>query len=422
MKKYIIFLLFLTTVLASCNDLLNIDPVDAISDQIAIKDRSGLEKALTGTYNSLHSVGLYGRYQVIAGDLAADNLDWTGTTQDFGQMLSKPVPSDNSIIDAMWSAAYDGINRANNIIEALPGITGLNKADADQFMGEALFLRSLNYFNLTNYFGDIPFRLKPTLDLSEIDLEKTSRIQILEQITNDLRDASKWMSNAKAAGHANNTSAEALLAKVYLTQFHLTGNKVFADSAVAVSGRVLQSNEEPLFEVVFDLQNFNRLAQYFYSRTYAGRYEIAPSTDLINSYEPGDSRLDASIAYDDKNKPYCIKYDDVAGGADNVAVIRRAEMFLLRAEALAYTGGNLAAILSDINSVRRNAGLPDITSGTYADLKLAVERERRHEFAFEGHRWLDLVRTNRAVEVLGIEAKDMLFPIPLFEIQTNKKL
>ncbi len=421
MKFYISLFIFVIG-LASCNNILDVYPVDAISDQIAIKDRSGLDKALTGSYNALHSVGLYGRYQVIAGDLAADNLIWTGTTQDFGQMLIKPIPSDNSIIDAMWSGAYDGINRANNIIYALPSISDLTETEANQFLGEALFLRSLLYFNLTSYFGDIPFRLLPTLDLSNIDLESSPRALILEQITDDLHDAAKLMSGQKAPGHANDLSAQALLAKVYLTRYHMTGNRIFADSSAIISGRVIDDGTNPIFEVVFDLQNFNRLAQYFYSRSFAGRYEIAPSTELINSFETGDLRLGSSIAYDDKNKPYCIKYNDVAGGADNVQVIRIEEMYLLRAEARAYTDGNIADIQADINYIRNKAGLANTSASNHTDLKIVIENERRHEFAFEGHRWLDLVRTNRATQVLGISSDHLFFPIPIFELQTNKKL
>jgi hypothetical protein len=45
--------------------------------------------------------------------------------------------------------------------------------------------------------------------------------------------------------------------------------------------------------------------------------------------------------------------------------------------------------------------------------------ECRHEFAFEGHRWSDLVRTKTAAAVLGIDEKYTLFPIPLAEMQTN---
>jgi len=55
-------------------------------------------------------------------------------------------------------------------------------------------------------------------------------------------------------------------------------------------------------------------------------------------------------------------------------------------------------------------------------LKFAIENERRYEFAFEGQRWQDLVRTKRAVPLLGISQEATLFPIPLSEMQTNKKM
>lgn len=422
MKKNILIVILFSVAIISCNSILDVNPVDAISDEIAIKDRSGVEKALTGSYNALQSTGLYGRYQVIAGDLAADNLIWTGTTQDFGQMINKPIPADNSIIDAMWAGAYDGINRVNNIIGKLPEISGINKADLDQFMGEALFLRSMLYFNLANYFGNVPLRLKPTLDLSNIDMAATSKLLILKQCIDDLKTASKLMSTTQVPGHANKFSAEALISKVYLSDFHLSGNKTSADSSAAIATRMINTGRNMFFEVVFDIQNYNRLAQYFYSRTYAGRYEIAPSDGLINSFEALDIRKNASIAYDDKNKPYCIKYNDVAGGADNVSVIRVEDLYLTRAEALAYSNGDILKIKSDINFIRNKAGLANTTAENLNDLKLVIENECRHEFAFEGHRWIDLVRTKRASTVLGIEEKYYYFPIPLSELQTNKLL
>jgi hypothetical protein len=97
-------------------------------------------------------------------------------------------------------------------------------------------------------------------------------------------------------------------------------------------------------------------------------------------------------------------------------------MYLIRAEALANSDGDLQLIRDDINEVRTRADLPGISTNTYADLLRAIERERRVEFAFEGHRWFDLVRTDRAVDILPnvTSANQTLFPVPLSEIQTNK--
>ncbi len=177
---------------------------------------------------------------------------------------------------------------------------------------------------------------------------------------------------------------------------------------------------EPIFEIVFDAQNSNRLAQYFMTVKLNGRYEVAPSDDYIQSFEEGDVRLDASVAYDEVNKPYVIKYSDLTSGTDRVIVLRLAEMYLIRAEAMAYSNGPINAIKADIDLIRSRAGLAATTASDYASLKLAIENERRHELAFEGHRWYDLVRTKRAVEVIGIQEYKILFPIPKSEMLTNK--
>jgi hypothetical protein len=102
-----------------------------------------------------------------------------------------------------------------------------------------------------------------------------------------------------------------------------------------------------------------------------------------------------------------------------VYVLRLAEMYMIRAEAKAYANGNIEEIRGDVNTLRLRSGLTPTTATTIDALKLAIENERRHEFAFESQRWSDLVRTKRATTVLGINEKFTLFPIPLSELQTN---
>ena len=92
-----------------------------------------------------------------------------------------------------------------------------------------------------------------------------------------------------------------------------------------------------------------------------------------------------------------------------------------------------------INQIRNRAGLADLTSATVtnqAEFRLAIENERRWELAFENHRWPDLVRTGRAVEImnghvtetsnipvtLSVSANQLLYPVPQNEIDTNPAL
>jgi hypothetical protein len=60
---------------------------------------------------------------------------------------------------------------------------------------------------------------------------------------------------------------------------------------------------------------------------------------------------------------------------------------------------------------------------------LAIENERRIEFAFEAHRWFDLSRTKRAKAVLEaldanthVEDYELVFPIPITQIQLDLNL
>jgi starch-binding outer membrane protein, SusD/RagB family len=438
MKKKIYFVLALAIVLGACDKVLDVDPTDAVSADMAISNKIGVEHALVGSYNALQATGLYGLNSVVVGDLVADNLTWTGTTQSYGQFEIKPIPSANGVIDGMWAACYDGINRVNNILYRLPLISDLTKEEYDRYTGEALFIRALLHFNLATYFGGVPLRTQPTLDLSNIDLESSTIQQVYTQIIADLTEAKAKLPEEKVSGRANTFSASALLAKVYLSKYQLTNDQASATLSISEAGRVISeggyalasnygslfhsanASGESVFEIVYDVQNYNRLAQYFYSRDSLGRYEFAPTPDLIQSFDTIDQRLETSIVYDGKNKPYVIKYNDVSGGTDRVYVFRLAEMYLIRAEALAYRDGDITSIQSDINAIRNRAGLGNTEADNIADLKLAIENECRHEFAFEGHRWVDLVRTKRAVPLLGIDEKYTLFPIPLSEMQTNK--
>jgi hypothetical protein len=98
-------------------------------------------------------------------------------------------------------------------------------------------------------------------------------------------------------------------------------------------------------------------------------------------------------------------------------------MYLIRAEAEAnLTGGNISSVKADINTIRDRADLGPTSANTAGELLLAIEQERRVEFAFEGHRWFDLVRTGRAIDVLPnvTKSNQTLFPIPADEILTNK--
>jgi hypothetical protein len=105
-----------------------------------------------------------------------------------------------------------------------------------------------------------------------------------------------------------------------------------------------------------------------------------------------------------------------------------AELYLVRAEALAMQN-NLTAALSDLNMIRKRAGLSNLPTNLNKEQILsAISQERRVELFIEwAHRWFDLKRTGNAITVLrplkpSLEESDLLYPIPYSQLETNPYL
>ncbi len=92
-----------------------------------------------------------------------------------------------------------------------------------------------------------------------------------------------------------------------------------------------------------------------------------------------------------------------------------------------------AQALPVITPIRARAGLAPLSGLDQAATRLALERERRVELLYEGYRWFDLVRTNRARAVLNahyasqnlsfsVEDFEYIMPIPQNEIDLNPAL
>jgi hypothetical protein len=182
-----------------------------------------------------------------------------------------------------------------------------------------------------------------------------------------------------------------------------------------------QDTPEDIFKVIFTAQQFNNIGWYYTSdgqdldeEDLGGRREVAPDPSLVAAYDPDDERFAWSIAEDFDENVYGAKFPTVAG-AEDIHAIRFAEVLLIKAEAQARLN-DLSGAVDTYNQIRGRAGLPPHSLGdevsTQEDVLAAIDLERRLELAFEGDRWADLVRTGRAVDVLGIPVTQTLYPIP----------
>jgi hypothetical protein len=328
------------------------------------------------------------------------------------------------------------------------------------------------YFNLVRVFGDVPLVLKEIEKPEEgYQYGRTPAAEVYAQIIKDLTEAESVLPPtypAAEAGRATKGAAKALLGKVYLTQ------KRYADAAAKlkevmdlgvydllpsyadVFAPANKNHKESVFAVQFkkgSLNEGNRMPNAFAPENsgnaviqFGGDGQNRPSPDLQAAYEPNDPRKDLSLATSYKNargetvqynfvKKYydvpAVKYDN----DNNFPVIRYADVLLMYAEALnevAYLPGGEAFMA--LNRVRQRVGLPEKTATDLPDqmaFREAVLNERRVELAFEGHRWFDLVRTGKALEVLtakaaaigirtGVSETNLLFPIPQSQVDINR--
>jgi hypothetical protein len=185
-----------------------------------------------------------------------------------------------------------------------------------------------------------------------------------------------------------------------------------------------QDTPEDIFRLAFTAQEFTNLPYYYLSGLVGGRREISPSAGHAAAYETGDLRRAWSISFDARGRRYGSKYPD-AEGAEDLHIIRFAEVLLNKAEAEARQG-KLTEAIDSYNLVRVRAGLAPHVLGvnvvTQQSVLDAIYNERRFELAMEGFRWPDLVRLGLAPPLLGIPAFRMLFPVPERELDVARNL
>lgn len=416
----------------SCN-VLDVEPQNSIPAEEAFKDKSGIERGIFGSYNSFQYLGYYGRTYSIFSDLAADNLaqPLDGTAAEYREVDNNSILPENGSVAGIWSSVYDGINVANNVIEKVPAMSDMSTQEKNAALGELYFVRALNHFNALVYFGGVPIKTTPTIGINDLDVPRNSVDQVYAQIIADLTFASEHLPASNSLKiRATKYAAVALLARVYLYQRDYAMASTMAGRVITEGGYTLlddyaaifegDGSAETIFEIDFTALDRNRIAEYNYPKTLNGRREVEPTQDLLDAYEIGDERFNATIAFDGA-LAYPIKYDDLSTGADNFIVLRLGEMYLIRAEAEARNNGDITMIQADLDAIRQRANLSPTSASSHPALLLQIEKDRRIELAFEGHRWFDLVRTGRALEVLPNvnSINQTLFPIPSSELQTN---
>ena len=438
-------LLLSVAALGACTSVLDVPPTSSVPADAAIADAPGARAALAGAYAALQANGLYGHTIIDWTEVLSDNLQHVGTFDDYADADANILRADNFSVAAIWNAAYDAINRNNQILQKVPNLTDLPSAEKNEILGEAHFLRALEYHDLVRLWGGatggVPLRLEPVTSAADAaTITRSTTAQVYTQILSDLAQAEQLITAGRSQTRQGSLGAAfAIEARVRLYQQDFAGAEAAA-AKVEAMGYSLAPNfsdlfdatgnntTEDIFRVTFTPTQSNLVGFYYLPKPLGGRYEDAPtigtagiiaafdpaSLGNIANYNPTDARGIWSISRSG-TKTYAAKFRNSAGDED-LHVIRLGEVILIRAEALARLN-RLPEAVAEYNRLRVRAGVAadPVVGLTQAGVLAAVARERRLELAFEGDRWADLVRTGVAI-VLGVPAQQTLLPIPQAEI------
>jgi hypothetical protein len=428
--------------LISCSDFLEVEPLQSVSDELAITDKASLNTAIRGAYRHLSSDGYYGQSYVYLGYVQSGDVKY----QVFNSPSEFEFRAEDGLYASAWSAIYRTINITNHVIAKTPEIidNGLTQAERNTILGEAHFIRALAYFDLARAWGGVPIKTQPTTDIDEdANLTRSTLEQTYDFVLSELIEAENLLSENVNRIRATKYTVWALRARYHLYRGEW-------ERAVDYSTRVINSpnfkllypynswfadgivqSEESILELVYSSINPNPIFAVAGLTPKGGAYRYRPedaTVDILTNSETGGGRralLDSVTQSGETLYAVGLYYRKPA--TDPSYVLRIAEQYLIRAEANAQIGlaENLSDAIDDLNAIRNRADLANTLATTKEEILDAILAERRLEFLWEAHRYFDLTRTGKLKEEIEklkpvtIQDHQYLLPIPLGEVMNG---
>ena len=438
--KLYISILTISLLAMSCEDLLNPVPVDLITDDQVLNDANSARVVLTSAYRDLANLGAP---KIIAGDFTADNLIHNGTFTQYREISSKDMSASNGSASSLWGVIYSMSYIASFLYEGLPDLD-IPQSEFDEITATASFLRAYAYFVGAYTFGGIPIVTTTNVEENRV-IPRSSFEETLDFVESELLYAlDKLPEESFNSGEATNGAVKALLARYYLYIENWSEAEKYTTDVIEGNGTkeyileedfanaVSDFSTESILEIVYSANdNPGTSTNFSINNLFVGRREIIPSSEMVLALQDDGGDRNVVLEFDGTNVRgsdngwTIVRY----GPFDNIQVFRLAEIYIIRAEARAQQDkiAGTGSAEADINILRERAGVPLIQGTSRNQMLLAIENERRMELCFEGHRWYDLVRTDRAQTVMNEftsnwTEKDELWPIPLREITNNPSL
>jgi hypothetical protein len=458
MKNLSIAFILSLFLFGSCSDLLDVAPTSVITTESFWKSEGDAEGALIGMYVNLRSISNSTLYYL--GEARADVVT-LGTVGEGGwarYYLNRLQPDDAG---PSWQSLYTLVNSANLIIKYVPEIDFASENRKNTILAEAHAMRAFTYFVMTRTWGDLPLRREPTEsenpELTQI--ERSPQSTIFEFIKDDIQQALQLFPDnnySESRMFWSKPATNALKGEVYLwTAKQMGGGNTDIQAALDALEDIRNTDIALLdnFENVFDYNNkgnneilmsvrfaeFESAGNNYFNSMYiigsaiptniseearetigaigGGSNNIVVPTNYVKSlYANDDQRKDATfyeiftIGENQELSYYTTIVTKgngtVIGGSrnfiDDIILYRYADVLLMIAEAKNALGEDPS---SEINQVRMRAYGDQFddyafTLGTLEENDAEILEERLRELAFEGKRWWDLVRFDKAIEML----------------------
>lgn len=256
--KILLSLVITGAVFTSCHDDLNVDPTidpDSFTEENVFATAEDAKGALAKLYASLALTGQSGP----AGQPDITGID-EGTSQ-YSRMLFNlnELTTDNAVIgwgdpglpnlhEMSWDASNDfstamyyrlaqEVSFCNSFISNAEQLT--ENPEVATYIAEARFLRAFAYFNLIDFYGDVPLVTAVSTELP-LQNSRTEIFQFVEAELLEIQDQLKE-SQANEYGRVDRVAAWALLSKLYLNAEVWTGEQLYTE-AVTYANKVIQSS------------------------------------------------------------------------------------------------------------------------------------------------------------------------------------
>lgn len=453
MKKYI-GILVLAAHLMGCTGELELVNPNVTTAETYWKSDADFLSAMAATYKVFKDVnnGYWGVRGVELTNGRGDDFFIRNDVKDLYQLSTFTNTPTTGTPSSIFSGAFTGIFRANQIIENAPG-SPLSDASKKQFIAEAKFIRAVNYLHLAINFGAVPLITKVPVDRSQYFVKQSPEADVWAQVVADLQAAKTDLPVAYSSdyvGRATQGAAIGYLGKAYLYQqkwaeaeaeFKLLMSAPFTYQLLADYGQNFLKEYDNNAESVFEIQNQNvggsqpwagenanesqgvTTAQEFAPSEVQGWFEVSPTDKIFNEFQKEktttgdfDPRMYASLVWDYPgatfyNKPFSSfslvfgyksmikKYQNYKDNNEGIYIseinekaMRFADVLLMYAEALAMQG-KAAEAYAPLNRVRNRAKLANLATGFTQDQLMAeIRHQRAIELFREGVRFYDLKR------------------------------